>query len=162
MDDQLMRSIAERRLYDPAFTVYDAMEQYFLANPQVAIEMMDDYDGIEFAPIGSLEDSINRMGGYEAFKMGMRADIRPGHDWVLFGGDGSIRSISQGYLEELAVNYVMDRDFADQLINGELSMPCDLEDVILLWGPGGMGRARDYLAAVPLGSPNAKGRRPRR
>ncbi len=55
------------RMADPTFTVYDAMKEYFLYRPDIAIDMA--FDNSVDAPFDDdiLEMEISRMDGCDAF-----------------------------------------------------------------------------------------------
>ncbi len=143
--------------------VYDALEAYFLANPDVAISLFR--DNCEDTPVFDrdwLDGLLDTMKGSLAFEYGLRAEIDPYDEWFEFDAYDNIRSVPYDYVESVALDFVMSDDFKDMIISGKVDFPDDLERIVRLWGPGGMERDRKYPYEEPLGSPNTKGRRCRR
>ena len=142
--------------------VYDALEAYFLANPDVAVSLFRDYDDTPIFDRGWLDRYLDGLDGSYAFKLGLHADIDPRYEWFEFDPSGNIRSVPNGRVEGRALDYVTSPDFIDDVISGKADIPFDLETVIRLWGPGGAERRKAYPYEEPPGNCNAKVRRSRR
>ncbi len=154
-----MDFFVKMRMADPTFTVYDAVEVYCRESPDVATRLMrDDPSGPDIFSADYLEDYLSTGSRYDAFMLGWYSDYDPNCDYFTFDGYGHIKSISVADVDEMAFDYVTTTWFVDSIIDGEIDVPSDLEDIIALWGPGGMELCEEYMRSRTVGSRNAKKR----
>ncbi len=146
---------AKLRTVGPDLPMTDALALYLQANPDQAIRIARSNGPDPFFDKRDLKAKLNEMNGYDAFMLACRSDFDLDGDVFWFNEWGELESADYDNLGRICATYVL-RNLADDILDGKVDIPEELEEILTLWEPGNIELCKKYL---PAKSRNAKRRR---